>query len=266
MLSRVATLGVVAVGLALLLGIMGYVLGSFLLMRDHVTPRSLLQSVREAMREIVWAALTQPLLPLFYLVGTRMTRGTGTPIVVIHGYSQNRVDFLGIARACAHGGVGPVYGFNYPWWASVRGNARRLARFVERVQRETGAEHVDLVAHSLGGLVADEYLATGGARVVRKLVTIASPHAGVPWKGPIPGRSGKHLRAGSPLVLERFSRPVPVPCLSVYSTHDNVVHPPRTCELAHRGGRDVAVDHVGHLSILFDRRVVGATVDFLRAA
>lgn len=266
-MTLLAHLLVVAIALAaasLAVGILGYVGGSFALMRAHTEPRPFGRSVREALREILWAALTQPVLPLFYIVGRRLARGEGVPIVMVHGYSQNRVDFLLLARACARAGLGPVYGFNYPWFATVHGSAARLARFVARVKQETGASRVDLVAHSLGGLVAVEYLrAREGASEVRRLVTIASPHAGVPWRGPILGACGAQLREGCAFLEEHARTPLGLPCLSVYSTHDNIVHPPRTSALAHRGAVDRAVEHVGHLAILFHPEVARATSAFL---
>jgi pimeloyl-ACP methyl ester carboxylesterase len=264
-LERGASIAAAVLATAVGLGILVYVVGSFLMMRAHVERRPATRTLREALREVGWAALTQPLVPLYYFVGRHLAPGTGTPVVAVHGYTQNRVNFLALARACRRAGIGPVYGFNYPWFASVHGNAARLARFVERVRRETGAPQVDLVAHSLGGLVALEYLATGGREHVRRLVTIASPHAGVAWRGPILGTAGSAMRAGSPFLVERASHPVPVPCLSIYSTHDNIVHPPATSGLAHRGARDLPVDHVGHLTILFEPMVVRAVVDFLSA-
>ncbi len=254
-----------AVVLAVATGILVYVGGSFALMRGHVDRRPAGRHLVEALREVAWAALTQPILPLFYLVGRRLVRGHGTPVVVVHGYTQNRVDFLGIARGCARAGLGPVFGFNYPWFASVHANARRLARFCDAVRRETGKARVDLVAHSLGGLVAMEYLHDAGPEGVRRLVTIASPHAGIAWRGPIVGSGAIQMRRGSAFLVERASRAVPVPCLSIYSSHDNVVHPPATSMLATRGAQDRVVPHVGHLAILFDPEVVRAVVDFVGA-
>jgi pimeloyl-ACP methyl ester carboxylesterase len=254
-----------AVVLALGGGIFVYVAGSFALMHAHVDRRPATRHLLEALREIAWAALTQPLLPLFYFVGRRLASGHGIPVVVVHGYTQNRVDFLRIARGLARAGLGPVYGFNYPWFASVHANAARLARFCDSVRRETGAARVDLVAHSLGGLVALEYLHEAGPQHVRRLVTIASPHAGIAWRGPIVGAGGAQLRRGSAFLVERASRAVPVPCLSVFSSHDNLVHPSTSAMLAPRGGRDHAVGDVAHLAILFDPRVVRAVVDFLAA-
>jgi pimeloyl-ACP methyl ester carboxylesterase len=260
-----AALAAALVALPVGLGLLVYVAASFWRMRLHVERRPIERHVGEALRELAWAVLTQPLLPLFYLVGRRLARGTGTPIVAIHGYMQNRVDFLRLARACRRARLGPVYGFNYPWFADVHDSARRLARFCDRVRRETGARRVDLVAHSLGGLVAMEYLHEGGADGVRRLVTVASPHAGVAWRGPILGACGLQMRSGCAFLVERARRPVPVPCLNLYSTHDNVVHPPITSMLGARGARDHAIAHVGHLAILFDPVVARALVGFLEA-
>ena len=48
-------------------------------------------------------------------------------------------------------------------------------------QRGTLAGRVDLVGHSMGGLVSRRYLADGGWARVRKLVTVATPHEGSPF-------------------------------------------------------------------------------------
>jgi triacylglycerol lipase len=249
-------------------GVFVYLAVSFFLMRAHVTPRSAGATLRELVRETFWVVLTQPLVPLYYLRGHAMGGdGPGDVIVFVHGYFQNRANFVGLARGIRLAHVGPMFGFNYPWVSRVEKNAARLARFVEKVCAASGREHVALVAHSLGGLVALEYLhSEAGARRVRKCVTIASPHAGIPWRGPILGEVGEQMRSGSAWLTGRAGRKIEVPTLSIYSTHDNMVYPPATSQLAARGGRDVAVDGLGHLAILFDPKVVGAVVDFLRAS
>lgn len=247
-------------------GIVVYVGCSFALMRAHTDARSTWAVLREALREVLWALLTQPLVPLFYFVGRRLGDGGGrVPVVVVHGYSQNRVNFLRIARALAKVKSGPIYGFNYAWFARVPASAEKLARFVEDVKRETGAAQVDLVCHSLGGLVAMEYLRGRGAGLVRRCVTIASPHGGVAYRGPIVGACATDLRVGSDLLRSHAAHTLAVPCLSIYSAHDNVVHPPATSTLAHRGGRDHVVSHLSHLSLLFSPAVAYEVADFLGA-
>ncbi|MDF2698124.1 MAG: putative secreted lipase [Labilithrix sp.] len=233
--------------------ILVYTLGSFALMRPYTAARTVRLSVRELVREVLLAVLTQPLLPLFYLCGHRMEplfqqraatpRSPGAvPVVFVHGYMQNRVGFVGLARALARRGIGPQFGFNYPWFASIEANARRLERFVERVCRETGSAAVDLVCHSMGGLVAMEMLreeAHEAKLKVRRCVTIATPHGGVAWRGPILGVGATSLRRGSKL-LAAF--------------------------LVKRGGRDVEVEGIAHLAILFSETVAEHVASFLLEA
>src|SRR3954462_7862272 len=98
----------------LALGIGVYVLGSFALMGRHAARRTFGVSTRELLRELFWAGVSQPLIPLYYLIGRRLgPKRDGTPIVFVHGYMQNRVDFVYIARHLAKRGLGPMYGMNY---------------------------------------------------------------------------------------------------------------------------------------------------------
>jgi pimeloyl-ACP methyl ester carboxylesterase len=263
MFALLETIAVVLL-LAGLGGTLLYVGGSFLLMRSYTDARPAWVSLREALREGLWVILSQPLLPLGYVLGRRMGGRGDQPIVLIHGYGQNRYAFLWLARALRRAGLGPIYGFNYPFFRDINESAARLGRFIERVLAETGRPRVDLVCHSLGSLVGVEYLAGEGSARVRRCVTIAGPHGGVAWLGPIFGACGPQLRSGGEFLKGRAARALGVPCLSIYSTHDNIVHPPRTSSLVSRGGRDLAVDHLGHLSILFDRGVADHIIAFLR--
>lgn len=265
-------------------GIAVYAFGSFFLMGRHVGVRERGRALRELVRELWIAAITQPFLPLFYVVGRRMdsffaqhgkealaaaagARAPRVPIVFVHGYMQNRVGFLGLARMLARTGLGPMFGFNYPWFSSIASNAKRLERFVEKVCKETGSAAVDLVCHSMGGLVAMEMMRNEAKREdlkVRRCVTIATPHAGVVWRGPLLGFGAASLRRGSKLLEAHAGQKLTVPCLSVYSTHDNIVHPKESSSLALRGGRDVEVEGPAHLSILFSPAVANHVAEFLR--
>ena len=41
------------------------------------------------------------------------------------------------------------------------------------------------------------------------------------------------------------------------------MHPPSTSELASRGGNDVAIDGLGHLSLLYSPEVARVLIDFI---
>ncbi len=251
--------------LAVLLGAaLVYLVGSFVLMARHVSPRPGQHHLAAMWRELYYVLITQPLIPLYFFIGRRLGPGDGIPVIFIHGYFQNRADFVWLARQFRKASKGPSYGFNYPWFDSVDRNVPRLARFVERVCVETGAQRVTLVAHSLGGLVSLEYAhSPAGERRVAHCITIGTPHAGVKWRGPILGRVAKELREGGEFTVERRERAVITPTLSVYSTHDNIVHPPSTSELASRGGSDVAINGLGHLSLLYSPEVARVLIDFI---
>jgi len=261
---------------ALVVGILVYALGSFAMMALASERRAFGMTLREIAREVWLAIVTQPFLLLYYVLGRRMDpvllrgsrqrRPDAVPVVFVHGYMQNRVGFVGLARALARQGFGPLYGINYPWFLSITANAQRLERFVAKVCAETKAPMVDLVCHSMGGLVAMEMLhgeASSSTLKVRKCVTIATPHAGVSWRGPMIGFGASMLRKGSKLLTAQAGYKVAIPTLSLYSTHDNIVFPMTTSQLATRGGKDVAIEGLGHLSILFSPVVAENVASFL---
>lgn len=260
-------LEVIAASVALFfLVIGGYGFFSFLLARAHTPQRALLPTLREYLRESFLASLTQPLMPLYYVYGHRMAPGTSVPIVFVHGYMQNRVGFVGLARLLARRGLGPMYALNYPWWSSIPKNARRLEDYVTRVCEETKSSAVDLVCHSMGGLVAMEMMRSAARKEdlkVRRCVTIATPHAGIAWRGPIIGSDAASLRRGSKLLEAQAGYTVAVPTLSVFSSHDNIVHPKETSSLVKRGGEDFEIANMAHFSILFSPVVADQIAAFL---
>jgi pimeloyl-ACP methyl ester carboxylesterase len=254
--------GVVAL---LVMGAGVYLFGSYYVMSRHVSTRPAVRHAAAMAREFLYVIITQPLVPIYYATGRNMGPGDGVPVIFIHGYFQNRSNFWWLARQFEKASLGPLFGFNYPWIESIDDSSQRLGKFVDSVCLETGETRVILVAHSLGGLIALEYAhSPAGAGRVAECITVGTPHGGVKWRGPIPGRVGRELREEAAFVRERQSRPVPAPTLSVYSTHDNIVHPPSTSELASRGGRDLAVDGHGHLSLLYSRDVANALIGFIR--
>lgn len=71
-----------------------------------------------------------------------------------------------------------LFVFDYDWRRSVFENAGRLADFVDEVIPDNRA--IDLVGHSMGGLVARTYIHDRGRDRVARLVS-----AGTPWRGSV---------------------------------------------------------------------------------
>ena len=269
--TRLADIAIATVVGGLLIGalvVCGYVFGSFFLMDRHTTRRGFGKNLTELLREVWVVVISQPFMPLYYLYGRRMGSGTGVPIVFVHGYMQNRVGFVRLARMLSKRGLGPLFGFNYPWTSSIDRSASRLESFVAKVCEETGKPSVDLVCHSMGGLVAMEMMRDEAKRKeskIRRCVTIAAPHGGVMWEGPMIGMSGSSLRRGSKLLGLHAGLTVGVPVLSVFSSHDNLVFPKESSMLAARGGTDIEVSGLGHMAILFSPDVADHVAKFLAA-
>lgn len=85
------------------------------------------------------------------------------------------------------------------------------------------------------------------------------------WRGPVLGLSGTQMREGGVYLKERAERILGIPTLSIFSSHDNIVHPPATSALAGRGGVDFEVRDLGHLAILFAPEVATEVARFLGA-
>jgi triacylglycerol lipase len=143
----------------------------------------------------------------------------------------------------------------------VDGHGRVVADRVEQLAREHRCERIDLIGHSEGGLIGRYYVQKlDGARRVRHLVTLGTPHRGTRWaySGHLVSRvlpSLRQMAPGSPLLrdLADDSFPGSVRLTSIYSQRDSIC-PPLSCQLETRGAphlKNVAVMRGGHLELLF---------------
>src|SRR5688572_15489861 len=88
-------------------------------------------SFRYYAHETLCTYLTQSLWPIGWFVGDgfgrRGTGSTGRPIVLIHGWTQNRTNFVWLARFLRKKGMGPFFGFNYFSLQPIETSAKALA-------------------------------------------------------------------------------------------------------------------------------------------
>jgi pimeloyl-ACP methyl ester carboxylesterase len=76
-----------------------------------------------------------------------------------------------------------LFVFAYDWRKSNSENAVKLKDYVRCVQRFYPGTEVDIVAHSMGGLLGRRYILDNSpAHSVRKMITIGSPFLGAPRK------------------------------------------------------------------------------------
>ncbi len=107
---------------------------------------------------------------------------TKYPIVLIHGAGFRDLKwpvYWGrIPNVLTENGAVVCYGLQ-DCWGSIETNAEAVAERIDAILAETGAEKVNLIAHSKGGLDARLAIAKyGAASTVASLTTIGTPHRG----------------------------------------------------------------------------------------
>lgn len=195
----------------------------------------------------------------------RTTRGP-RPIIAVHGYAMSRTCFRALASRLAGAGLGPVFGFEYWSLGSVASSARRLGAYVEQVCRHTSSPAVDMIGHSLGGVVGRFYVTLGGGSPrVRHLITIGSPHNGAPAARFGVGRPRTELIVDGALFRRLRAAPLPAntEITVIWSRADGLVPSAHVARID--GVEDVCFESIGHLAMLVDPRVAAAVIERMRA-
>ncbi|MGW4563638.1 esterase/lipase family protein [Streptomyces sp. NPDC004561] len=180
----------------------------------------------------------------------------GPPVVLLHGFIDNRSVFVLLRRNLAQHGRQRVESLNYsPLTCDIRTAAELLGRHVEEICERTGSTRIDIVGHSLGGLIARYYVqCLGGDLRVRTLVTLGTPHSGT-RVAPLADAHPivRQMRPGSE-VIEELSRPAPgcrTRFVSFWSDLDSLMDPLESACLEHADldAQNVRVTGIGHLAL-----------------
>ncbi len=178
------------------------------------------------------------------------------PAVLLHGFVDNRSVFVLLRRSLARHGWHHLQCLNYsPLTCDIRIAAELLGRHIEEICARTGKSEVDIVGHSLGGLIARYYVqCLGGDRRVRTLVTLGTPHSGT-RVAPLASAHPivRQMRPGS-AVLEELRLPAPgcrTRFVSFWSDLDQIMVPVETACLDHPDldVQNVQVSGIGHLAL-----------------
>lgn len=177
------------------------------------------------------------------------------PVLLIHGYLANRGSVhLLEKRLSALGHVVMTYPLGPLHLGDIHDSARFIERKVESLAQQTGVPRVDIVAHSMGGLVALDYLKRPGAAArVRKLIMLGTPTHGT-WVAALGlftaplGRASLQLLPGSPFLRGLRQTPLPDgPEVIAIAAERDWLAPPRTTTLPRVRGITVATSHTGLL-------------------
>jgi triacylglycerol esterase/lipase EstA (alpha/beta hydrolase family) len=177
---------------------------------------------------------------------------TGTPVILLHGLFHNRAAWLWFKYRLRRKGLTDLYTLNLPPWKDIETLTERVAKLVDELRQQRGIEKVHLVGHSMGGIIARNYLQIrGGAEKVDRCVLLGTPNTGSKMVPFVVANLGKNLMPGSPFLTKLNAQPFPngVRLTNIFSRHDNLVIP---AELARLDDQiNMELTGVGHNALLF---------------
>ena len=197
------------------------------------------------------------------------------PILLVHGMVHNRSAFIPLRNYLTNQGFANVLAINYKTrHGSITKMVETLATKVDQILNLTRARQIDIIAHSLGGIVARAYMTQGyGRGKVRQLITMGTAHHGISasillrffQSGSLYRdlcRKSYFLENLNAQSLPRGSR-----ITSIYSPQDQVARPISSCILKDPLVGEISnyrVDGAGHLSLLYSDRIFEYVYNHLR--
>ncbi|MGY1747966.1 lipase family alpha/beta hydrolase [Modestobacter sp. SYSU DS0511] len=175
-------------------------------------------------------------------VGTADPERPG-PVLLVPGYGGSTESLRPLAeRLTAEGRDATVVEVPDGGTGDLRASADALGDAVDAALARTGAESVDVVGYSAGGVIARVWAADGGAAQARRVVTLGSPHHGTTVadlaRSFVPDECGvgcRQLTTDSDLLAglnATDETPAGPSWVSIWTTVDQTVTPPASAQLA----------------------------------
>ncbi len=201
-------------------------------------------------------------------VTTAPSTALDTPILLLHGLGHNHSGYWLLRSRLQRAGFSRIHYLNYsPLENDIISIAKTLRDHIAQLQDEQGIESVNLVGHSMGGLIARYYVESlDGHHNVAHVVTLGTPHQGTRAATALAeiGLPGHQLAWQSPLIMELNAVPLPegVRYTSVWSATDQMVIPAESGLLNHKGKliENIHVPDHGHMSLLVSRSVADIVI------
>ncbi len=193
-----------------------------------------------------------------------------SPVLLIHGYLGTRGSLHVLEqRLTSLGHLVLSYRLGFLHTGDICESAALIARKIESIAAQTSLDRMDIVGHSMGGLVGLYYLKRlGGKRRVRRLVMLGTPASGT-WSAllgvavaPL-GRAGLQLLPDSPFLRELEQGPLPdgVEVVMVAGKRD-LLAPTSTTRIP--GVRHLSLP-TNHAGLLVDQGVADVVDEILAA-
>ncbi|SDK53432.1 triacylglycerol lipase [Actinopolyspora mzabensis] len=218
------------------------------------------------MRRILGVLLATAAMAAFGSFGVANAAGPN-PVVFVHGYTGSASNWTTAEAQFRLSGYSSseLHAFEYDWTQSNKQSAAELASYVDNVLAETGANKVDIVNHSMGGLVTRWYMKElGGHTDVANWASLAGANQGTTSASAcLIYASCREMSPGSDFE-ERLNSGDWTPGDSDYATWysptDGVIIPYTNTRVL--GADNNHVVGQTHLGFLTDISVLGEVIDF----
>jgi triacylglycerol lipase len=175
------------------------------------------------------------------------------PVLLVPGYGGSTASLQPLAdRLAAEGRDATVVAVPGDGTGDLTASAAVLGEAADAALERTGADSVDVVGYSAGGVIARLWVADGGDDVARRVVTLGSPHHGTT----LADLAGSLSPAQCPVGCQQMSTrseliarlnagdetPEGPTWVSIWTTQDETVTPPDSARL--EGAVNLAVQSV----------------------
>jgi triacylglycerol esterase/lipase EstA (alpha/beta hydrolase family) len=164
------------------------------------------------------------------------------PVLLVPGYGGSTASLQPLAdRLTAEGRDATVVAVPGDGTGDLTASAAALGAAADAARERTGADSVDVVGYSAGGVIARLWVADGGAGVARRVVTLGSPHHGTT----LADLAGSIAPSQCPVACQQMSTrsdliarlnagdetPEGPTWVSIWTTQDETVTPPDSARL-----------------------------------
>ncbi len=195
-----------------------------------------------------------PVVPPLWRPPTR----PDVPVLFIHGVLHNTATFAWIKQKMALSGWRNFRAVNLSTTQhSIAQMAEQTLETMDRMRTQFGAPQVDIVSHSLGGILARYVLQLMNQDgVVRRLITLGTPHQGTELSRYSLFTHLRELAPGSRTIEDLKNAPalVKTQAISISGNLDMLLWPRNTGHWS--GVRNIHLKGVGHAGLLFSKRVL----------
>jgi len=238
------------------------------LVENRFSGKSLRMVGSVILQETFFNLLTLLALPFGLLDPRRhsVTRGE-TPVLLLHGLFNNRASWFWLKRTLRKQGYNNIVTINLSSWHNEEVLTELVAKKVDELRHRLGVNQVHLVCHSMGGIVARNFIQLrGGAAKVDRCIFLGSPHSGSKLAPFALSPLGRILIPGSDFLRRLAQAPPPegVKSTCVYSRKDNMILPNSSACLP--WGETVALNNMGHTGLIYRKPALDAVVAALRDA